>query len=967
MRGRLTSALRVATVGLVGVSPFLFGAEHAVVQSVLFSALLAVEIVYFVSVAGRGRLFARDAPIPRAVRVGLLCAAGFVAWAAVQTFPLPGFLVRLLSPAAALIRLRAFEHWTITGAQSLSMSLWRSKTALLFAAACLGLIWMVFDLFRRQRFLILLMHGLIAVGAVLSVEAIWQHMATPERIYGFWLSRFGGHAFGPYVNPNHFAAFVGPLVPLGVAAYLCDKQRLHMLGRLKVSVGGGVTLWDALLLLCTGLMIVAVLMSNSRAGIGCSLGASAIVVTFATLRKSANRIIAWIKAGLFVAVVGVLAWVARGNVIEAVRAPEDWRSIAERLDVWRATCRMFFDFPLAGTGLGTWAAVFPGYQPDTVGVGAWPHAHGDWVQLLAETGVVGAALAAGFVVCLVLVFLRHHRLHTSYGYVRLGAAMGLAALAAHGGVEFPFRAPSVMLSASTVCGLLLAAAYHSRRLAPMGRGRPESGEAPDHASDHGPAPQDEALRERARPPRDRRLTWTAGLCALACFLLLPHALALRLADRGDYAWAFDDLRPEARDAVARRLAGQAGIHYRLANEIYSAARSKGADEEALARAVGLYQKAIVLEPSNSLYHGAFGWFLLENPQVLPVARAEGFYQLARAQDLWPADPYQSFSIGYLYLQTGERDRALQLFRRSAELDRRYIPGVIATLLKEKIPPSEGWRALPLDAWTYEKWALACEKAGQNEAAKTVWRYTARISAEMTIIVRIGLAHTLVGRGMQEEADRLMARLAARYADDASVRVAYAAFCLKWGQPDRAEAFYREALARQPNAIPAIRGYTAFLVSQKRYREAETLLTRSIRLIEETDPRGAASLLLVLATNWERQGRPEEVELCAERAVELVNLRDFEIVSGAAQLLAAAGRRDMATAILETAVLRIPANARLHYLLAQTYRESDDLVGAMHQLERAKELDPSSDLYRRELAKVRRELDALRRLTEPQPR
>src|SRR5205823_1905049 len=70
------------------------------------------------------------------------------------------------------------------------------------------------------------------------------------------------------------------------------------------------------------------------------------------------------------------------------------------------------DHPLFGTGLGSWLHAFRPYQAPPVEGGIWDHAHNDYLELVAASGIVGALLvlsgrrqlAGGtFSLCLLLV------------------------------------------------------------------------------------------------------------------------------------------------------------------------------------------------------------------------------------------------------------------------------------------------------------------------------------------------------------------------------------------------------------------------------------------------------------------------------------------------------------------------------------------------------------------------------------
>ena len=71
-------------------------------------------------------------------------------------------------------------------------------------------------------------------------------------------------------------------------------------------------------------------------------------------------------------------------------------SFAGRLAVGLQGIATVRDHPFLGTGLGSWLHVFRGYVAPPVEGGIWDHAHDEYLELAAETGVAGMALAACF-------------------------------------------------------------------------------------------------------------------------------------------------------------------------------------------------------------------------------------------------------------------------------------------------------------------------------------------------------------------------------------------------------------------------------------------------------------------------------------------------------------------------------------------------------------------------------------------
>ena len=71
----------------------------------------------------------------------------------------------------------------------------------------------------------------------------------------------------------------------------------------------------------------------------------------------------------------------------------------------RGTWRIFVDHPWTGTGLGTLQVVFPPYETFYDGR-VVNHAHNDYLEALAETGVAGGLCCALFLGMLLFHSLR---------------------------------------------------------------------------------------------------------------------------------------------------------------------------------------------------------------------------------------------------------------------------------------------------------------------------------------------------------------------------------------------------------------------------------------------------------------------------------------------------------------------------------------------------------------------------------
>jgi O-antigen ligase len=278
--------------------------------------------------------------------------------------------------------------------------------------------------------------GWLASGFLLGLGslAIAQFFTAQGRIY--WLVRPPiGSVFGPYVNHNHYAGLMEMLVPLAVAT-ACIRpagSRGRALAVAAVVVG-----------LCSALL------SASRGGLvallveGLVLGVVALRLRLLSLRAWAG----WTSVLVLLASIGLAYWlwpqglkVPLASLAELPRAPEV--TLGERLIVARDTLRMFASRPGWGYGMGSFADVFPRFR-SFAGDALWEHAHNDYAEALAETGLAGALL----LVTALWLFFRttfrnlRERMRTPQGWMPLGCTLGCCGMLVHSLVDFNLHIPA---------------------------------------------------------------------------------------------------------------------------------------------------------------------------------------------------------------------------------------------------------------------------------------------------------------------------------------------------------------------------------------------------------------------------------------------------------------------------------------------------------------------------------------------
>jgi len=140
--------------------------------------------------------------------------------------------------------------------------------------------------------------------------------------------------------------------------------------------------------------------------------------------------------------VGLVVWVGPDLVAQRF-AGDTGATLWGRVATWRDALRIARDFPLVGTGVNTFRTAMLTYQTSDR-INYWSEAHNDYLQILAEGGIMLAALAAAAAAAVAATIRRRfsHETpsHPSY-WIRLGAVMGILAIAVQDVVEFSLQIP----------------------------------------------------------------------------------------------------------------------------------------------------------------------------------------------------------------------------------------------------------------------------------------------------------------------------------------------------------------------------------------------------------------------------------------------------------------------------------------------------------------------------------------------
>jgi O-antigen ligase len=268
---------------------------------------------------------------------------------------------------------------------------------------------------------------IMSFGFVVAIFGILQHLTFNGKLYWFREMHYGGIPFGPYVNRNHFAAFAELVIPVALVPLVLGKVR-----RERRFVVGLLALFP----------LGALFLSSSRGGIISFAAELGVLVVLVILRRAGGKhalagAVVLLLAFMLVSWLGAHQLLERFSSMQSLEVNSGKRA-SMRLDTWH----IFRDHPGTGTGLGTLQAEFPAYETLYDGK-IVNHAHNDYLEALAETGIAGAACCAWFLGALFFQSLRRLLLQDN----SFSAALHLSGLVActgflvHSLVDFNLHIP----------------------------------------------------------------------------------------------------------------------------------------------------------------------------------------------------------------------------------------------------------------------------------------------------------------------------------------------------------------------------------------------------------------------------------------------------------------------------------------------------------------------------------------------
>jgi len=751
-------------------SPLAFGAVEQWSLAVMESLSLSALVLFLAGKRGKGAACLYEVP-------GLLPLSFFLGYILLQLVPMPPGLLKIVSPGT--YALYKDTLWSADPSAWGSLSIHKKATLSEFfrMGSYAAFYVLTVQLLTRKELLKKTVGTVAVFASALAFFGMLQRFLWNNKIYWVRELTAGGDPFGPYVNRNHYAGLIDMLLPLVVSLSIYYRPRYlstSLRDRAVEVFDNSRTKLHVLLGLSGVLLATSVFLSLSKGGI-ISLCLS-LVFMAGMMRNKGREGRGWVLVAFTLMLVFYsVGWFGWDRIFERFAALRDAQgSISEaRVGIWRDSLGIVKDFPLTGTGLGSYLRIYQKYRSITAD-GIVDHAHNDYLELITEGGAVAVALFGWFVAAAIYnAYKGFRRRRDRYStFLFIGAVSGVVSMLIHSLTDFNLHIGANGLYFFFLIGLAVSAANT----------RMHDG-------------LDDTFLGKARPFLLKGLlipsaavfiagaVFITGILAARYSLLPfagknggPHAareelLAMRNAE--DRASFFDPT--EGRYPYAA-----AGVEWSLGN--------KGA-------AVEQYRKAVRLDTVNGEYLQALGLHL---PKSGDGTGTDRLLQSGITCDRMNPSMYKGYVLWLI--SKGEKEKALKHLRTAVALEPKKTREYITLLVLYGWTDSEIRGGLPALVKPHLLFADYLDKTQHQDMADEEYRsamdyvkYEKKPEASSFYQSR----GYFMRRGMYDEALAVMRKAVETLPNDAGIRMTLAETYEKAGIPYRAAEEYRKALVLDP--------------------------------------------------------------------------------------------------------------------------------------------------------------------------
>lgn len=423
------------------------------IMAMLVSALVSIWLLKYIS----GRI----EKLSPAIRVSRVPLAFLIVWAIyplLQFAPIPASLVKAISSGSYEL----YSYGSHKGGETLiPISVERGASLIEFIkqSSYVMIFFLTIALVNTRQRLKTMATTLMYTGLFISVYGLFNTLTGYEYIWWNPKEFYLGFVTGTFISRNHFAGHLELVIPIGIGLALATRERFSHYASFKARVEGFVSFImerQGRRILYILIMVCALLLTASRAGNAALLIALGAVIFFAFLVRGAEAREVKIAPYIFTMLILAGLWMGLGALPE--RYETSGESVQVRLSAWSNSMNIIKDYPIFGSGAGTFKYMITLYEDGSL-LKYYDHAHNDYIELLADQGVVGFTLIG---TPLILIFLsmagafKRRRDPLMRGML-FAALTGFISLMLHAIVDFNFHIPANAAYFFAIMGIGIAA------------------------------------------------------------------------------------------------------------------------------------------------------------------------------------------------------------------------------------------------------------------------------------------------------------------------------------------------------------------------------------------------------------------------------------------------------------------------------------------------------------------------------
>ncbi len=603
---------------------------------------------------------------------GLLPLALFLLYLLFGLVPLPPFIVELISPNA--FKIHQITHSLTDHPSWMTLSLNPKATLSEFFRYTTYVMFYVLtiQLLKSKTMLKATALTIAVFGGLLAFSSILQFYLTDDMALWFRHSPVNSIVVGPYANHNHYAGLMEMIFPVVLGLFLFYRPRIG-----NTSIIRGIAeifnqeKANIHILIGTSalLILISIFVSLSR-GAMISTCLSLVVFTCFLMQRKISRGNSTMLIAVIILAVLCIGWFGWDQIFERFARLKNAQGVIYeyRLDFWKDTINIIRDYGLTGSGFGTYSSIYPLYATISSQL-LLTHAHNDYLELLAEGGMIGFSLVAAFFISF---FYKTHTVFTRRRdafciYLYIGCISAISAILFHSFTDFNLHIGANGLWFFFLAGTAVCAA---------------------NTGVHGKEIQTRLPKISSFP---RKMTGTmialgfVLLVSLYNFSNLMGILYYSTVD--DYAISADTPLTDL-EKIDRISALASRFDPLTASYVFKSANAAWFSGD-IETAKDLFYKAIRLDPLNARYLNRLAMF---HDQTEQWAKTRLAFQAATLYDR--TSPEYAFQFGIWLLAQKEMEAGLNQLKKTLELDESYFSKAMTAMVVAGVSTSDMENTIP---------------------------------------------------------------------------------------------------------------------------------------------------------------------------------------------------------------------------------------------------------------------------------